>query len=59
MQQNDRLADGAGHSLVELGLSQETISARGYSIQTRVVATGTGTLAAYTPPSGARTAAHH
>ena len=30
-----------------------TVSTRGYSIQARVVATGTGTLAAYSAPSGA------
>ena len=43
----------SGSSLADLGLSQETISTRGYSIQARVVATGTGTLTSYKEPSGA------
>ena len=43
----------SGSSLADLGLSQEAISTRGYSIQARVVATGTGTLTSYKEPSGA------
>ena len=46
-----RLAGGA--TLSELGLTQDAISCRGYSIQARVVASGTGTLRAYKEPSGA------
>ena len=46
-----KLANGA--TIADLGLSQDTITTRGFSIQARVVATGTGTLAAYSAPSGA------
>ena len=37
-----KLAGGA--TLADLGLSQDSIATRGYAIQARVVATGTGTL---------------
>jgi len=43
----------AGESLADLGLvDQASVSARGFAVQARVVATGTGTLTAYKEPSG-------
>ena len=46
-----QIANGA--TLDELGLSQAALSEpRGWSIESRVVATGTGTLTGYQPPSG-------
>ncbi len=47
-----RIAGGA--SLADLGLGdQADVVARGYAVQARLVATGTGTLTAYQEPSGA------
>jgi acetyl/propionyl-CoA carboxylase alpha subunit/acetyl-CoA carboxylase carboxyltransferase component len=47
-----RIAGGA--SLADLGISdQEDITARGFAVQARVVATGAGTLSGYHEPSGA------
>ncbi len=45
----------AGHSLADLGLAnqQSVGTPRGYAVQARVVAHGSGTLTAYKEPSGA------
>ncbi len=43
----------AGASLTDLGLGdQQAITTRGYAVQTRISAQGTGTLTAYKEPSG-------
>lgn len=49
-----QLAIAGGSSLADLGLAeQDAISPRGWSIQSRVVAAGVGSLTAYKEPSGA------
>lgn len=47
-----QLTIAGGASLADLGLTQDTITTRGYSIQSRVVATGAGVISAYKEPSG-------
>ncbi len=49
-----QLRIAAGASLAELGLADQVAvgTPRGYAVQARVVATGTGTISAYKEPSG-------
>ncbi len=48
-----QLAIAGGASLADLGIHQGDIAPRGYSIQSRVVALGAGSIGAYKEPSGA------